>query len=330
MKKRIFALLQAFVLLTAVTACGTSDTAASNDPVAEAGYKIATGDSAGSYYAFGNVLAAHMSDATGVDIEVVSTDGSVENIKGVSEGTYQLGMAQSDMMSYAWNGIVPFAKGGETKSIRAIGGLYEEAVQIITLDESIQTVSDLRGKTVSVGESDSGVIINAMNVLDVYGLRTDEDIQTVAMSFSDSMEAMKDGKIDAAFIVAGTPTNAVEELIAAEQVHLVSIEDDYVALLTKWFPYYNKHVILSGTYTGVNYDVTTVSVRAAMIVSADMPEEEVYNLTAGIYDNVENVAVILARGIDMSVENGVTGINIPFHKGAAKYFAEKGVYAPTE
>ena len=216
------------------------------------------------------------------------------------------------------------------RSFRAIGGLYEEALQIVTLDETIQTVEDLRGKTVSVGGENSGVVINAMNVLDAYGLRTGEDIETVTMSFGDSVAAMKEGKIDAAFIVSGAPTIAVEDLIATEQVHLVSIDDEKVAELQQRYPYYNKHVILSGTYTGLDQDVTTVSIQATMIVSADMAEEDVYNLTAGIYDNVENISAIMPRAIDMTVENATTGVSVPFHPGAAKYFAENGFYAPTE
>ena len=331
MKKRIYALLLAAVMAFGASACGGSDAEKKTEAVpAQKILNMGSGDSAGSYYAFGNLLATHMSDAAGVDIDVISTDGSVENIIGIDEGLYYLGMAQADVMAHAWNGLVPFAKSGEVKSFRAIGGLYEEALQIVTLDETIQTVEDLRGKTVSVGEDNSGVVINAMNILDVYGLRTGEDIQTVSMSFSDSVEAMKAGEIDAAFILSGAPTNVVEDLIAAEQVHLVNIDSEKVEELQQWYPYYNKHVILSGTYTGLDYDVTTVSVQAAMIVSADMTEEEVYHLTAGIYDNVENVSAVLARAIDMSVENGATGITVPFHKGAAKYFAEHGFAVPTE
>ena len=331
MKKRIYALLLAAVMAFGASACGDSDAEKEAEAVpAQKILNMGSGDTTGSYYAFGNLLAAHMGDAAGVDIDVIPTGGSVENIIGIDEGLYYLGMAQADVMSYAWNGIVPFAKSGEVRSFHVIGGLYEEALQIVTLDETIQTVEDLRGKTVSVGEDNSGVVINAMNVLDIYGLRTGEDIQTVTMSFSDSVEAMKAGEIDAAFIVSGAPTNVVEDLIATEQVHLVNIDSEKVEELQQWYPYYNKHVILSGTYTGLDYDVTTVSIQAAMIVSADMPEEEVYHLTAGIYDNVENVSAVLARAIDMSVENGTTGISVPFHKGAAKYFAEHGFTVPTE
>ena len=330
MKKRIYAMLLAAVMVFGVSACGTSDTEKEEAVSSSAILNLGTGDTEGSYYAFGNLLAAHMSDAAGVTVDVVSTEGSVANINGIHEGLYQLSLAQADVLSYAWNGIIPFARGGEMRSFRAIGGLYEEALQIVTLDETIQTVEDLRGKTVSVGGENSGVVINAMNVLDAYGLRTGEDIETVTMSFGDSVAAMKEGKIDAAFIVSGAPTIAVEDLIATEQVHLVSIDDEKVAELQQRYPYYNKYVILSGTYTGLDQDVTTVSIQATMIVSADMAEEDVYNLTAGIYDNVENISAIMPRAIDMTVENATTGVSVPFHPGAAKYFAENGFYAPTE
>ena len=170
-----------------------------------------------------------------------------------------------------------------------------------------------------------------MNVLDIYDLRTGEDIQTVYLPFADSVAAMKEGKVDAVFIVSGAPTNVVEDLIATENVHLVNIDAEKVAKLQQQYPYYNEYVILSGTYTGLDADVTTVSIQATMIVSADMAEEDVYNLTAGIYDNVENISAIMAtRNMDMSVENGTTGISVPFHKGAAKYFAEHGFTVSAE
>ena len=332
MKKRIYALLLAAVMAIGVSACGASDTENNGTQAVEhsAVLNMGTGDTTGSYYAFGNLLAAHMSDAAGKTVDVVSTDGSAENIKGINDGLYQLGMAQADVMSYAWDGILSFAKDGEMKSFRAIGGLYEEALQIVTLDEAIENVEDLKGKTVSIGAESSGVAFNAMNVLDIYGLRTGEDIQTVNLSFADSVAAMKEGKIDAVFIVSGTPTAVVEDLMETEQVHLVNIDAEKVAELQQQYPYYNEYVILSGTYAGLDHDVTTVSIQATMIVSADMSEEDVYHLTAGIYDNVESVSAILPRAIDMNVENGTTGISVPFHKGAAKYFAEHGFTVSVE
>ena len=328
MKKRIFALLQACALVAATTACGISDTQTGAKEKPDVIF--ATGDHTGSYFAFGNLLSGYMSDASGADIELVSTEGSVANINGVNEGVFQLGLAQADVMSYAWSGIRAFAKADETKSFRAIGGLYEEAVQIVTLDETIRTVGDLKGKTVSIGAENSGVALNAMTIFDVYGLRVGEDIKTANLPFGDSIEAMKAGEIDAAIIVSGAPTKVVGELVSEEEVHLVSIDGSKAAELMERYPYYNKHIILSSTYPGLNEDVETVSVQATVIVSADMPEEDVYQITASIYDNTEAISAILERGIQIGVENATTGVPVPFHAGAAKYFAEKGFTVPVE
>lgn len=332
MKKRILALLQATVLLVSFSACGASETENTGAQAVEnpAIMNMGTGDHDGSYYTFGTLLSGYMSEASDINVDVISTEGSVANINGINEGIYQLGLAQADVMSYAWDGIRSFAKDGEVKSFRAIGGLYEEALQIVTLDETIRHVEDLRDKTVSIGAENSGVALNAMNILDVYGLRTGDDIQTVNLSFGDSIAAMKAGTVDAAFIVSGAPTNAVAELAAEGEVYLVNIDGEKADELIARYPYYNKHVILSGTYAGLDQDTSTVSVQATMIVSADVSEEDVYNMTAGIYENTESISAVLSRGIQMSVENATTGVSVPFHPGAAKYFAEKGFTVPTE
>ena len=328
MKKRIFALLQAFVLLTAVSACGTSEA----EQPAEEPSRVMTmgaGNAAGSYYAFGNLLSGYMQDASGIDIDVVSTDGSAANIYGIEDGSYQLALAQADVMSYAWGGTHSFAEDGAIQSFRAIGGLYEEAVQIVTLDETISHVEDLKGKTVSIGAEDSGVSFNAMHILEVYEL-AEADVHTVNLTFEESVAAMKEGTVDAAFIVSGAPTQAIAELAAEEQMHLVHIDGEKAEELLARYPYYNEYVVLSGTYPGLDEDVATVSIQATVIVSADAAEEDVYHLTAGIYENTEAISAILERGIQLSVENATTGVSVPFHPGAAKYFAEKGFTVPTE
>lgn len=328
MKKRILALLQAFVLLTAVSACGTSGNEPEAVPAPEI-VNMATGDKAGSYHAFGNLLAGYMSNASGKNVQAVSTAGSIANITSVNEGTNLLGIAQSDIMAYAWNGECSFQEEGPLQNFRALGGLYEEAVQIVTLDENIKTVADLEGKMVSIGAPNSGVYHNALAILDAYDL-TENDIEAAYLTFGESVDAMKAGKIDAAFIVSGAPTNAVAELAEEADVYLVSIDGKEADDLIARCPYYKKYVIFGNTYAGVNTDVHTISIQATMIVSADASDDDVYKLTAGIYDNLESISVILTRGIDMSVENGTTGISIPFHPGAAKYFAEKGFTVPTE
>lgn len=329
MKKKMYALLIAAVMMAGVSACGASN--AEEPQIVEPSpvLTLAAGDSTASYFAFGNLLAGYMEDAADVTISVVETDGAVANVEGVDDGLYSLGMAQADTMAYAWNGEHSFAEKGQKQALRALGGLYEEAVQIVTLDESIETVADLKGHVVSVGAEGSGIYYNAMNIMEAYGLTT-EDIDMRYLSFAEATEAMKNGDVDVAFMVSGAPTKAIESLSAEYDVHLVNVNGAEAEKLIADHPYYNKYVVLSGTYTGLDKDVTSISVKATMIVSADMSEEDVYNLTAGIYENIESVSAILTRGIDLSVENATTGITVPFHKGAAKYFAEKGIVVSTE
>lgn len=327
MKKRIYALLLAAVMTFGASACGGSDApqAAEQPSVVTLG----AGDPSASYFAFGNLLAGYMEDMAGVTVSVVGTGGAVANVEGVNDGLYTMGMAQADTMAYAWNGDHSFADKGQMQDFRALGGLYEEAVQIVTLNEDIQTVADLKGHVVSVGSEGSGIYFNAMDILEAYGL-SGEEIDMEYLSFTDSVKAMEAGDVDAAFMVSGAPTNAIADLAAKYDVHLVNIEGEAIDALIEAHPYYNKHVVMAGTYEGLDKDVTTISVKATMIVSAGMSEELVYDLTAGIYDNVENVSAILSRAIEMNAENATTGVTVPFHKGAAKYFAEKGFYAPTE
>ena len=328
MKKRIYALLMAAVMMVGISACGGSaegPQAVENPSVVT----LAAGDPAASYFAFSNLLAGYMGDAADVTVSVTATGGAVANVEGVADGLYTMGMAQADTMDYAWKGINSFEGKGEKQSFRALGGLYEESVQIVTLDESIETVADLKGHVVSVGAEGSGIYYNAMDILTAYGM-TAEDIDMEFLGFGEAAEAMKNGDVDAAFMVSGAPTKAIEDLAAEYDLHLVSVDGAEAEKLIADHPYYNKHVVMSGTYTGLDKDVTTISVKATMIVSADASKELVYNLTAGIYENTESVSAILTRGIDMNVENATTGITVPFHAGAAKYFAEKGITVPTE
>ncbi len=319
--KKMISIALALTLVFALAACG------SNDEAGAAKMTMGTGGTTGTYYAFGNVLSDTMSADSGIAINVVSTDGSAANIFGIDDGLYQLATVQSDVMAYAWEGSKTFSDDGAITSFNVIGGLYAEAVQIVTMDASIKTVADLKGKTVSIGAPGSGVYFNAVDVLAAYGL-TEADIKPEYLSFGESTDAMKDSKIDAAFIVAGAPTNAITELATTNGVYLVSIEDAKADELIAMCPYYNKCIIPAGTYNGQTEDVATVSIKATMIVSADASEEDVYNLTKGIFGNIGTISGAHAKGSELSLENATTGMAVPFHPGAAKYFAEQGITVP--
>lgn len=315
MKKRLLALLLVVVFAFSLTACGGG---------ASKNMTMGTGGTAGTYYGYGGVLGQYIKNHAGINVTVVSTDGSKANIQGIAAGNYQLGTVQSDVMAYAWEGTGLFEEEGKTDSFRVVAGLYAESVQLITMNPKIKTVADLKGKSVSIGAPGSGVYFNALDVLKAAGL-SEKDIKPQYQSFADSTDALKDGKIDAAFIVAGAPTPAITELCTTNSAYLVPIDGDVAAKLMKECPFYTEYTIPAETYAGQTKDVKTVTVKATLIVSASASEEDVYKLTAAIFDNIEAITAENGKGAELSIENATSGMTVPFHKGAAKYFAEKGV-----
>lgn len=315
--KKVLAIVLALVLMLSLAACG-------GDGTASAKMTMGTGGTAGTYYSFGGVLGQYIKNQAGIDVTVVSTDGSKANIQGIDAGNYQLGTVQSDVMAYAAAGTRSFEKEGKIDSFRTVAGLYAEAVQLITMDPSIKSVADLRGKNVSIGAPGSGVYFNAVDVLGAAGL-TEQDIKAQYQSFADSADALKDGKIDAAFIVAGAPTTAITELCTTNDAYLVPIDGDVAAKLMQDCPFYTAYKIPAGTYKGQLEDVTTITVKATLIVNTAASEEDVYKLTAAIFDNVAAIAKENSKGAELTLENATSGMTVPFHPGAAKYFAEKGI-----
>ena len=313
--KKLISLVLVLALVLTLAACGSASAAKMT---------MGTGGTSGTYYGYGGVLGQYIKNKAGIDVTVVSTDGSKANIQGIDAGDYQLGTVQSDVMAYAWEGSRSFESDGKVDSFRVVAGLYAEAVQLVTMNPEIKTVADLAGKSVSIGAPGSGVYFNAIDVLSAAGL-TEADINAQYQSFADSADALKDGKIDAAFIVAGAPTPALTELCTTNNAYLVPIDGDVSASLMAECPFYTEYVIPAGTYNGQTEDVTTVTVKATLIVSADASEEDVYDLTAAIFDNIDAITTENAKGAELSIENATSGMAAPFHAGAAKYFAEKGV-----
>ncbi len=312
--KRIFALVLAALMMLSMAACAGSGTSMT----------MGTGGTSGTYYGYGGVLGQYIKNNANIGVTVVSTDGSKANIQGIDAGNYQLGTVQSDVMAYAWEGTRSFEKEGKINSFRVVAGLYAEAVQLITMDPAIKTVADLKGKSVSIGAPGSGVYFNAVDVLTAAGL-TEQDIKPQYQSFADSADSLKDGKIDAAFIVAGAPTPAITELCTTNDAYLVPIDGEIADKLMKDCPFYTTYKIPAGTYAKQTEDVTTVTVKATLIVSADASEDDVYKLTAAIFDNIEAITKENGKGAELSIENATSGMEAPFHAGAAKYFKEKGV-----
>ena len=314
--KKFFSLIMAVLMMaTVLSGCGGKKE-----------LTFTTGSETGTYYGFGTVLAGQISDRTDCTVTAIVGKGSKANIALMDVGDAQLGLVQSDVMSYAYEGTNLFAEKGKITSFSTVAALYMEQVQIVTLDPSIKSVADLKGKTVSVGESGSGVYFNAIDVLAAYDLTLD-DINPTYQSFGDSTEALQDGKIDAGFIVAGAPTNAITSLATTRDVYLVELDDAHIEKLKAASPYYSKNVIPASAY-GLDKDATTVAVGAVIIARNDVKDDDIYNVVSGIFDSVDTLAHDKKNELSLEFAAGVT--TVPYHPGAAKYFAEKGFTVPTK
>ena len=209
--------------------------------------RFVTGGESGTYYAFGSVIAQHASNNAGVKVVGLSGNGSQANVQELVDGTADFAFCQSDVMAYAYNGTNLFNT--KVEGFSTVAALYMEQVQIVTTNPDIKTVADLAGKSVSIGAPGSGVYFNAIDVLSAYGL-TENDIKPTYQSFGDSADALKNGQIDAAFIVAGAPTTAVTDLATTKDTYLVSLDDEHVAKLLETSDYYTKTVIAKDVYFG--------------------------------------------------------------------------------
>ena len=283
-----------------------------------------TGGDQGTYYGFGGVLAGKVGEVTSTTVTAITSGGSKANIEALDAGDAQLGFAQTDVAAYAFNGDRLFKATGKMDGFSSVANLYMEQVQIVTLNPAIKTVADLKGKNVSVGAAGSGVFFNAVDILNAYGLDVEKDIKPTYQSFGDSAEALLDGKIDAAFIVAGAPTTAVTSLSTTKKVYLVAIDDEHIASLVKESPYYSKNVIAKDTYA-MDGDVQTVAVGALVIADDKVSEADVYNFLYGVFENKEAITAAHAKGAELDLQFAASYGSVPYHPGAVKYFAEKGI-----
>ncbi|MBQ7221666.1 MAG: TAXI family TRAP transporter solute-binding subunit [Synergistaceae bacterium] len=282
-----------------------------------------TGGAQGTYYGFGGVLAGKVGEKTSTKVTVIASGGSKANIEAMADGDAQLGFTQSDVGAYAFKGTRLF-ENERIMDFSTVANLYMEQVQIVTLNPDIKTVADLKGKNVSVGAAGSGVYFNAVDVLKVYGLDIEKDINPTYQSFGDSVEALQDGKIDAAFIVAGAPTTAVTSLAATKKVYLVSIDDEHIMKLNVESPYYSRAVIHKEVY-GMDDDAVTVAVGAVVIARDDVPEADVYNFLWGVFENKDEITAAHAKGAELKLDFAASYTAVPYHPGAVKYYAEKGM-----
>jgi TRAP transporter TAXI family solute receptor len=286
---------------------------------------LATGGTSGTYYPFGGAMAQIFNTKIPkMNVTAQATGASAENIKLVNKGEAELAIVQNDVMDYAYNGTETF-NGEKFQNFRTIATLYPEVVQIIVSPESgINSVADMKGKRISVGAAGSGVESNAKQILEAYGL-TFDDIKASHLSFAESANGYKDKSLDGFFVTAGVPNSAIQDVSALQSVKVLAVDDATMAKLTAKYGFYTPYTIKKDVYKGMAEDAKTVAVKATLITKKDLSDDVVYSITKALFENQKELGEAHAKGKELTLEDAVKGVSVPFHPGAEKYFKEKGV-----
>ncbi len=288
-------------------------------------YTLATGGTSGTYYAFGGVLAnLWNTKIENMNVTAQATGASAENLRLINKASVEYAIVQNDVMDYAYNGTDMF-ECNKLPNIASIGTLYPEVVQIAASKTSgITSVPDMRGKRVSVGDAGSGVEFNAKQILEGYGM-TFSDIKKLNLSFKESAEAIQEGTLDACFITAGIPNAALQELAFSAGLVLIPVQGEEAEKIMAKYGYYTKASIPKGTYKGTDNATEALAIKATLAVNKDFDENTVYEMTKIIFENIDELASAHAKGKELSAAQAVTGVSVPFHPGAVKYYKEIGL-----
>ncbi len=288
---------------------------------------ISTGSPGGIYNPLGFKIAEVVSKYC-KKLEVIAQESgaSVANAKAIMHGDAQIAIMQSDVAYFAYHGkLIKDFEGNPVKDLRALAALYPEPIQIVArADAGIKTIWDLEGKVVAVGNPGSGLYATAYTILTTLGLW--DKIVKQEIGFKEASQAMKQGTVDAFFVVAGVPTPKIEEIAAQVPVVLVEVPDDAIQKLKEaglgnlYLPY----TIKAGSYPWLDHDVQTITVMALLVADKDVPEDVIYLFLKTMFDHLDEIKQVHARAKDISLEKAPI-VPIPLHPGAEKFYKEMGV-----
>jgi TRAP transporter TAXI family solute receptor len=292
---------------------------------------LATGGTAGVYFPLGAALAELWSGRVpNVQVTAQTSGASVANIRLLQRGDVAMAMAQNDITYYAFNGIEMFMdrianQPAPVATLRGMAMLYPETIQVVTLrSKNINSIAELRGRRIAVGAPGSGTEVNARQILRMFELgyyNTRPDF----LNFAEAADQVKDGVVDAAFITAGHPTAAVQDIAASRDLKLLSVPREVVEQLRAQWPYYTAVTIPPNTYRGQTEPVDTVAVMAMLVTRQDIDEALIYSLTRTMWEHVDRLRAAHARGRDVTTATARRGMPITMHAGALRFYREFGI-----
>ena len=211
----------------------------------------------------------------------------------------------------------------------AIAGLYPEACQLVVRkDSAIHSIDDLQGKTVSIGASESGTERNARQILTTSGL-TDSLVTTVNLDYTEAASSLRSGEIDAFFCTAGIKTTVIEELTRECDIRLIGLDEKLRSRLCSAYPFYSEFTIPANTYAGQTEDIMTLSVQAVLLANNRLSDRTVQDLTEILFAHAQELQYSVAVDMELSETVAVSNVGIPFHPGAASYYADHGISVDT-
>ncbi len=289
---------------------------------------IATGGTGGVYYPLGGGMAAALSKyVPGMQATAEVTGGSVDNLKLIGSGKPYIALAMADASMDAYKGVDKFK--GHAVPLKTLMILYPNRMHAVTIDgKGINKISDLKGKRVSTGSPGSATEVMAFRIIEAAGLDKDKDMKRERLGASESTNAMKDGKIDAYFFVAGLPTSAVTDLAntPGTKIKLIDHADLVPAMNKKYGNLYVEDAIPKSVYKGMDTDNHQATVMNILVSNASMDDKTAYNIVKTIFDKRDDLIAVHKEAANFKLENQKASASpIPFHPGAAKYYAEKGI-----
>jgi len=290
---------------------------------------IGTASAGGIFYPLGGGIANLINkNLEGVQAVAEVSGGSVANIRGIAEGTMEIGMCTPAAIYSGYHGEKPFDK---KMPILGLCSMYPGYMHIFALKKSnVKTISDLKGKKVAFNRPGTTDYDISIIIFEAHGVKQgDMNLKTITVS--DAVTAMKDEQIDACIYSMGTGASAFLDLSASRDVVLLPIETSAHQKIFEKFPYYYINKIAAGTYKGMDKDVDVMTSMYGSVVHKDADKKLVYNIMKTIYENKNELEAIHKEvGQYFTPENAIKGMPIPLHPGSIEYLKEKGVKIPNK
>jgi TRAP transporter TAXI family solute receptor len=304
-------------------------------------FRIGAAATAGSFFEIGGVLASAISKPAdslpceeggscgvpGLVAVAQATRGSVENLRMVAADQIESGIAQSDIASWAFAGTGVFANEGPITKLRAIASLFPESLHVVVRAAGpIQTLADLKGRQISLGQTGSGTLADARIVLAASGL-IEQDLSAEYLRSGTAAANLSDGSLEGFFLIGGVPIPAIRALAATTPIRLLTISDDVLSKMRAKYGPYDRSVILADTYPGVGTATSTVGFRALWVVSADAPDDLIFAITKVLWNEATRHLLDTRDPIGKNVrfEHALDGLSVPLHPGALRFYRQAGL-----